>query len=226
MHPSRSYTYDDQPPQISAYNRSLQTSSNRPAHAQSLNRPSYEELRASYLAQQQLRSNNPTTGLDPREGAAYVPLHTPPPPNQYLTPAQYNDGQPHGAGYKQSSDNRLPYPGYMYEQAYPGSSQFPASNPFPVPNQDVNRRGFVPTPSEMVHVYPNYSGSSRPVLPSQQHPFDADPRHMSRSSQSHSSSLSTTVPHVPGHVQNVGALLATERYPCEKCGKTFSRCVR
>jgi hypothetical protein len=222
MHPSRSYAYDEEQAPLSSYSttapRSHQASPNFPTTAQTLNRPPYDGLQASYYAQQQLHNNTSNT-IHTREGAPYVSTQT----SRYLSSPQYRDGQSHNVGYKPPPGHS--YSGYLYQTPYTDSSQFPATGRFSV-NQDMERRQFIPTPSEMARVYPSHTSSPRSIIPSH-HSFESDTRHLlSRSSQPHLNPIPTTTTHVATHVPNAtSSPTTTERYPCEKCGKTFSRCV-
>jgi hypothetical protein len=150
MQSSHAYPYDEPQAQIPSYPTSVQRS--HPVSvgfstaAQTLNRSPYDELRAPYYSQQPHQTSAPA-GIHPREGA-YVPVQT----SQYVASAPYREGQP-------ASGERQAYSGYLYETPYTQPSQYPTASQIPV-NQDVDRRRFIPTPSEMAQAYPNYASSS------------------------------------------------------------------
>jgi hypothetical protein len=126
------------------------------------------------------------------------------------------------------------------------TSHYPPNPPYYVPSQypstpqhrvhqasHTSGAHFIPTRSELAHSYPSYSGqispdqssqppdlysnsefqqhrvpsSSRPSLPQPTHTSTADPQNVSRASASPTSA----------------SFPSGERYPCERCGKTFSR---
>jgi len=218
MHSSRPYPYDEQEAQIPSYSapaqRLHQASPNFPTPAQALNRSPYDELHASYFSQHQL----PTGGMHPREGAPYVPAQ----PSQYVPPGavstQYTTAHSRHVVHKHSLDERHSYAGYLYGAPSP---QLPVPSQFSR-TQDLDRP-FIPTPSEMTNVYSNHACSSRLMVPSQ-HPFEQGARRTSRPPQLPNSIGATT--HVATQVMNplpISSPVVTERYPCEKCGKTFSR---
>lgn len=94
---------------------------------------------------------------------------------------------------------------------------------------------FIPTPSEIANVYTNYSPRQIPMSPrSPTHPSDipfANPQYptqhvsSSRSPSQRLTRISTSRPRTaPTSAPPIsGASPSGERFPCEKCGKTFSR---
>ena len=222
MQPSSSYPYGDPPAQLSSYATPIQRSQNTTASLsttnQISNRSPYDELRTPHYSQQ--HHTRTPSGLHPGDGAVYVPVPRPPQPSHHVhANAPYHSHSP-DAGYKQSSgEQRSSYPGYLFEAPYSDSAQF--STPSQPIIQDVNRHHFLPTPSEIARAYPSYPSDARPILPSR-HTFQPASH---RVSQSHPSAIPevTSV----GSTPNMSAAISapTERYPCEKCGKTFSRYV-
>ncbi|KAF8971086.1 hypothetical protein BDZ97DRAFT_1753428 [Flammula alnicola] len=85
---------------------------------------------------------------------------------------------------------------------------------------------FIPTPSEIANTYSNYphQGSTprSPTIPEDPYSSSLDypaPPHMVPSSHaSHRPSRLAT-----GRPRTISAAATSERFPCEKCGKTFSR---
>jgi DNA-directed RNA polymerase subunit RPC12/RpoP len=105
----------------------------------------------------------------------------------------------------------------------PPHTQYSSSTPYPQSplNHDTLNHVFIPTPSEMAHSYQNFTpGSSSQMYPTQQ-PFHEP---SVRPSPAHTSSHRLA----PAHSMRTPQSSATtspvsERYRCDKCGKTFSR---
>ena len=125
--------------------------------------------------------------------------------------------QPHQSGYRSApayTDASLPYS--------MTSSQWPM-------NRDVDRRGFIPTPSEIASVYPGIHPHSGPEFHNQQN-VDSSPE-FSHHHPSHLHTRSQSNP-FPTLAQNpapgsppLPPPPPAERFPCDKCDKTFSRFV-
>ncbi|KAJ4488784.1 hypothetical protein C8J55DRAFT_604049 [Lentinula edodes] len=98
--------------------------------------------------------------------------------------------------------------------------QYPSSQ-----NPSGHRGRFIPTPSEIAHAYSNYPGSISDQHISQSPSTYSTPGHHSRHHRQTSTSpiLSNTrtVPVRSSYASPTSP--SNERYPCEICGKTFSR---
>lgn len=130
-----------------------------------------------------------------------------------------------------ASSSPLSDPAYPPQNAYYAGQYGTRTHPS---NQATSSQ-FIPTPSEIAHPYPGYprqvpvSGvpqTSPDVYPSPEYP---PPPHMVPSSQQSphrpsriSTNRARSIP-APGHSPTSASSPPGERFPCERCGKTFSR---
>jgi hypothetical protein len=115
--------------------------------------------------------------------------------------------------------------GFRSAPAYTDSfQQYPITSNQWSMNRDVDHRGFIPTPSEMASVYPAIRSHSGPEFRSQQ---SVEPS-AEFAQHTHTRSQSNPYPTLGAQSPMAGSpppQPLTERFPCDKCDKTFSRFV-
>jgi len=118
-----------------------------------------------------------------------------------------------------------PHSGYQSTLVHPEPPQYPTmTNQYPV-SRETNQRGFIPTPSELINAYPTLPGRSQPTSHNSQRLDATSGFPHSRHPQSQLKNI-TVLSHAPSlSAPNSPPTQAAERYPCEKCEKTFSRSV-
>lgn len=147
----------------------------------------------------------------------------------------------HGSYYPPSnvaSSSSPPPVGYQ-----PTASYYPSSYRVPPPPAQSSSRShresqsqFIPTPSEIANTYPSYPSAYRQISPPQHSPHTTG-LYSSSGYQPQQNAYRSSVP-IPGRISTSGTrpLMqshpssstspispSAERFPCEKCGKTFSR---
>uniref|UniRef100_A0A8H8CP12 C2H2-type domain-containing protein n=1 Tax=Psilocybe cubensis TaxID=181762 RepID=A0A8H8CP12_PSICU len=155
--------------------------------------------------------------------------------NRYPRDPRYYNQQGFGGSSSSTSQSLYASQNQPYPPQYLPTSDQRSVPLSPTPNPPAH---FIPTPSEIAHNYSSYSHHlvtpHSPTSPEDQYHSSADyssPPHIvpsSHGSQSHRLSRIAT-----GRPQSVSAATSTspisasspsgERFPCEKCGKTFSR---
>ncbi|KAJ3992604.1 hypothetical protein F5050DRAFT_1811317 [Lentinula boryana] len=147
------------------------------------------------------RSTTPAPGMGSRYG------RHPTDPRYYHSSGGISSSTSHGG-------NGPPSAPLFSTHQYP-TSQSPASQ----------RDRFIPTPSEIAHAYGNYSGSIPDQHLSQSPSTYPTPGHHSRYHHQTSTSpiLSTTRATTIRSSHASATSPSNERFPCEICGKTFSR---
>ncbi|KAF4597950.1 C2H2-type domain-containing protein [Pleurotus pulmonarius] len=194
-HHTRNYSYDGQSP--------YPTSQPPPHQGTSYAVPPTSYQRSQY---------------DPMSAQLYVPSNAPPNP-QYprsmtVSPEaqQYASMQP---GYVPH-----PHPPY-YNGSYDQSSQSPVVT--------AQTPQFIPTPSDFVGQYAAYPANARPMSPNFGREYYGSPEYQHGASSSqippqHSSRYTGSRPRSTAPISPTSTSSPTgERYPCDKCSKTFSR---
>ncbi|KAJ3969731.1 hypothetical protein EV361DRAFT_963883 [Lentinula raphanica] len=213
---SRTYSYDDQGIGFSQSN-----TAHGGAHAS--NYPTYaehiypEQSNSHYYA-----SGSQTTGVvahghpDPRYGRSTTPAPSmghrygrhPTDPRYYRLAGEMPSSSSHSVN-------------------GPPSTSMYGTNPYPSTQTPPSHRdGFIPTPSEIAHVYGSYSGSMAGSQHMSQSPSTySTPGHHSRHHRTASTSpiLNTSRATTIRSSHTPGLSPSNERFPCEICGKTFSR---
>ncbi|TFK44285.1 hypothetical protein BDQ12DRAFT_717448 [Crucibulum laeve] len=129
-----------------------------------------------------------------------------------------------------ASSSTLPVAGYSAQAPYYPSQHVGADHR----SHPTSQANFIPTPSEMAHNYSSYSPMSHSsVSPEHYSSHSGDypaPPHMvpsSHGSMHRPARISTTRPRTATGGASTSPTSASspsgERFPCEKCGKTFSR---
>ncbi|KAF5351793.1 hypothetical protein D9756_007635 [Leucocoprinus leucothites] len=177
--------------------------------------------------------------------AQYYPPNAQPPSDAPSHPAYYRSMTPgiHSHRYSNSASNREYYSqsGILNSssalQQQPYNTQSYYNNQYPSSSlgsrSPPNQTQFIPTPSEMANSYPNYPTTLPPHSPQSVNSYGPEangysnpamlpqPPHPLRPSR-----ISTGRPRT-GSGATSSPTSATspsgERFPCEKCGKTFSR---
>ncbi|KAL0956821.1 hypothetical protein HGRIS_002932 [Hohenbuehelia grisea] len=205
MHHTRNYSYDDQ---HSSYPSSHQGTSYGAA-PQSYSGRSYDPTTGQYYVSTQAPPHAQNAAY-PRSMSVSPEAHrfsgNANPPNGYYSSNGSSSTQ---AGYPPGSASY-----YDPSQSYPQSSMGHSQSP-----------RFIPTPSELATNYPGYSADGRAISPSQSRRpeyYSAEYHQQLASSQlQHGGRIPSSRPRSTAPTSNNAA--SGERFPCEKCGKTFSR---
>jgi hypothetical protein len=158
--------------------------------------------------------------------------------HRYPNSSRSNDPRYHSSQGYGSSTSPAPLPMYGTQSHQYSAQYIPSSDQrsHPLSQTPHSPSQFIPTPSEMAHSYSSYSHQSphSPTTDAQYSSSSLDypvPPHMVPASR-------TNHPHLPsriitGRPRTMSAAASTsptsasspsgERFPCEKCGKTFSR---
>ncbi|KAF8893462.1 hypothetical protein BD779DRAFT_1669751 [Infundibulicybe gibba] len=223
-HHSRAYSYDEQAPGYPPGHRMLPSGSNYAAPSpQAYSRGAPHDRAPTYYH----AGANPHNG-DYYQNVAGSASHNP----QYPTPAG-------GAQYYPpptivaSSSSSIPEPSYPTSPSY-YTGQYASRHTGQQPSPSAQGH-FIPTPSETAHPYSNYSrrtpGPQSPPIsdiyahgeyPSQSpHVVPSTHRSASQRAMQISTGRPRTAP--TSNMSPTASSPPTERFPCEKCGKTFSR---
>lgn len=214
MHHSRAYSYDDPEGGYSS-NQVPPHQGQYPTSAQQYDR-GYQQPQGSGQYYVQTGNNAHVTQPDPylRNMAPVVP-----PTHQYTSTGHHRDHQSPGGSGSSSQAHASMYPAQTpYYQQYPRSQTTGVHS---------SEGPFIPTPSDLYNAYPPRQISVPPQSPTPD-PYSTPqypPPHSivpsSRSPEQRPARISTGRP-----LTSPGSPISSpsgERFPCERCGKTFSR---
>jgi hypothetical protein len=203
---SRSYSYDDQ-----GVNFSPHGTTNNDGHTNYQYAHMYPEQSGGHYYTSQISGTSTHGHLDPRYGRSSTPLP--------------------GGGHRYSrhaDDPRYYQPSGMLSSSSSHSENTSSSTPYfsshhhPSSHSPTQNDRFIPTPSDIAGGY--HYGSMTDQHPSQSPSTYMTPGHHSRHHRNPSTSPILTPTRVSSTRSSSHATASpTERYPCEICGKTFSR---
>ncbi|KIK69265.1 hypothetical protein GYMLUDRAFT_67922 [Collybiopsis luxurians FD-317 M1] len=211
---SRSYSYDDQGVGYSSSG----------AHGSGHNYPYPQHMYAEQNSSQYYGSQIPGTNTHDHPDPRYARSTTPAPGLGQRYARHANDPRYYqSTGMDRmvpSSSNSGNTPHSPHSAPYFNSHHYSSSH-----SSSTHNDRFIPTPSEIAGGY--HYGSIADQHPSQSPSTYSTPGHHSRHHRNPSTSPILTSSRVSGtrssHTSHTSTSPTTERYPCEICGKTFSR---